>query len=215
MLHRLPATVSDADGALIEPLAVAIRAVRLSGAVPDDPVCVLGAGSIGILTAAFLRASGFRRIAVIEPVPGRRGAAQRLGVAAVAPDEALGRVPPLLDGEPPSVVIDTTGHPAGAPLAIQLLRPAGRLTIVGMPDEPAPIDLTTLAFKELTIRGSLCYDESDFTEALDHIAAGRIPCSEIITATVSLDDAPAVLADLGTGATQQVKVLLQPGFSRP
>jgi (R,R)-butanediol dehydrogenase / meso-butanediol dehydrogenase / diacetyl reductase len=46
MLWRLPATVSDADGALVEPLAVAIRAIRLSGAVPRDPVCVLGGGPI-------------------------------------------------------------------------------------------------------------------------------------------------------------------------
>ena len=214
MLHRLPATVSDADGALIEPLAVAIRAVRLSDAVPDDRVCVLGAGSIGMLTVAVLQARGFGRIAVVEPVPGRRSAVQRLGIAAVAPDAALSDVPPLLDGEPPSVVIDTTGHPAGAPLAVQLLRPAGRLTIVGMPAEPSPIDLTTLAFKELTVRGSLCYDESDFAEALGHIAAGRIPCRQIITATVSLDDAPAVLADLATGATRQVKVLLRPGSGR-
>ena len=83
-----------------------------------------------------------------------------------------------------------------------------------MPDQPAPIDLTTLAFKELTIRGSLCYDERDFAEALGHIAAGRIPCSQIITATVSLNDAPAMLADLSTGATQQVKVLLRPGSVR-
>ena len=197
-------------GALTEPLAVAVRAVRLSVAAPDDPVCVLGAGPIGVLAVAVLRARGFRRIAVIEPIPGRRSAVLRLGVAAVTPAEALSGVPPLLDGEPPTLVIDTTGHPAGAPLAIELLRPAGRLTIVGLPDDPAPIDLATLAFKELTVRGSLCYDESDFAEALGHIAAGRIPCSQIITATASLEDAPAVLTDLGAGATQQVKVLLRP-----
>jgi (R,R)-butanediol dehydrogenase/meso-butanediol dehydrogenase/diacetyl reductase len=211
MLRRLPAMVSDADGALAEPLAVAIRAVNLSAASPDEPVCVLGAGPIGLLTVAALQARGFGRIAVVEPVPGRRSVVQRLGVAAVAPGDAVGGVAPLLDGEAPTVVIDTTGHPSGAPLAIGLLRPAGRLTIVGMPGEPAAIDLTTLAFKELTVRGSLCYEDSDFTEALDHLAAGRIPCDQIITATASLDDAPAVLADLGTGTTKQIKVLLRPG----
>jgi (R,R)-butanediol dehydrogenase/meso-butanediol dehydrogenase/diacetyl reductase len=42
MLRRLPSTVSDRDGALAEPLAVALRAIRLSGAAPDEPVCVLG-----------------------------------------------------------------------------------------------------------------------------------------------------------------------------
>ena len=75
MLRRLPATVSDADGALTEPLAVAIRAIKISAAGPDDPVCVLGAGPLGMLTAAALRAQGFGRVAVVEPAPARRAAA--------------------------------------------------------------------------------------------------------------------------------------------
>jgi (R,R)-butanediol dehydrogenase / meso-butanediol dehydrogenase / diacetyl reductase len=211
MLRRLPATVSDADGALIEPLAVAIRAIKVSGATPDEPVCVLGAGPIGMLTAAALRARGFSRIAAVEPIPGRRAAMQRLGVAAVAPDEAMTSVPSLLDGEPPTVAIDATGDPTGAPLAIELLRPAGRLAIVGLPDDPAPIDLSTIAVKELIVRGSLNSDHGDFSEAIEDIAAGRIPCHQIVTATASLDDAPTFLADLRSGATEQVKVLLRPG----
>jgi (R,R)-butanediol dehydrogenase / meso-butanediol dehydrogenase / diacetyl reductase len=214
MLRRLPGTVSDADGALIEPLAVAIRAIRISGATPDEPVCVLGAGPIGVLTVATLRARGFSRIAVVEPIPGRRAAVQRLGVAAVAPDEAMTSVPSLLDDEPPAVAIDTTGDPTGSPLAIELLRPAGRLTIVGLPDDPAPIDLSTIAVKELVVRGSLCSDDGDFTEAIDYIAAGRIPCDQIVTTTASLDDADTFLKDLMSGATEQVKVLLRPGKRR-
>lgn len=210
MLRRLPDTVSDADGALIEPLAVAIRAIKVSGATPDEPVCVLGAGPIGMLAVASLQARGFSRIAVVEPIPGRRAAVQRLGVAAVAPDEAMTGVPSQLD-EPPAVAIDATGDPTGAPLAIELLRPAGRLTIVGLPDDPAPIDLAAIAFKELIVRGSLCSSDGDFSEAIDYIAGGRIPCHQIVTTTASLDDAATVLKDLRSGATEQVKVLLRPG----
>jgi (R,R)-butanediol dehydrogenase / meso-butanediol dehydrogenase / diacetyl reductase len=211
MLRPLPATVTEADGALIEPLAVAIRAIKISGARPHEPVCVLGAGPLGMLTTAVLQAREFRRIAVVEPAPARRAAAARLGVPAVSPDEAAVRTAPLLADEPPTVVIDTTGHPSGAPLAVELLAPGGRLTVVGLPDDPAPIDLTLVAVKELTIRGSLCYDEGDFTEALGHIGAGRIPCRQIITTIISLEEAPAQLAGLSAGATQQIKILLRPG----
>jgi threonine dehydrogenase-like Zn-dependent dehydrogenase len=129
----------------------------------------------------------------------------------VSPDEAATGIPPLLAGEPPAVVIDTTGHPSGAPLAVELLPPAGRLTVVGLPDDPAPIDLALLAVKELVVRGSLCYDEDDFTEALSHIAAGRIPGRDIITTIISLEEAPTWLADLSAGTTQEIKVLLRPG----
>lgn len=210
MLRRLPDTVTDAAGALIEPLAVAIRAIRLTGVTPVEPVCVLGAGPIGALTVAGLRARGFSRVAVVEPAPGRRLAAERLGVHAVPPDQAIARIPCLLDGEAPAAVIDCTGHPSGAPLAIELLPAGGRLTIAGLPGEPASIQLDLLAVKELVVRGSLVYAEEDFAEALGHIAAGRIPCDRIVTTIAPLDQAPRWFADLTGGATDQVKVLLRP-----
>jgi (R,R)-butanediol dehydrogenase / meso-butanediol dehydrogenase / diacetyl reductase len=210
MLRRLPPEVSDADGALAEPLAVALRSIRLSGAVPDEPVCVLGAGPIGALTVAGLLAEGFERVAVVEPARGRRAAAERLGVRVIGPDEAPAELPALLGGESPAVVIDSTGHPSGAPLALRLLAPAGRLTIVGLADAPASLDLASLVLSEITIRGSLVYDEHDFAAAVAHIAAGRIPCDRIITKIALLGSAPAMVADLCGDATEHVKVLLTP-----
>jgi threonine dehydrogenase-like Zn-dependent dehydrogenase len=91
------------------------------------------AGPIGVLAVAGLLAAGFERIAVVEPGPGRRAAAERLGVHAAGPDEAADKIPGLLGGQRPTVVIDTTGHPSGAPLALRLLPAAGRLTVVGLP----------------------------------------------------------------------------------
>ena len=108
------------------------------------------------------------------------------------------------------MVVDSTGQPSGAPLALRLLPAAGRLTVVGLPDAPASLDLGLLAFKEITIRGSLVYDEHDFAEAVARIAAGRIPCDRIITKVAPLASAPAIVAELHGGATGDVKVLLTP-----
>jgi (R,R)-butanediol dehydrogenase / meso-butanediol dehydrogenase / diacetyl reductase len=210
MLRRLPSKGGNGDGSLADPLVFPLRAIRLSGAAPDEPVCVLGAGPIGVLAVAGLLAAGFDRVAVVEPGPGRRAAVERLGVRAAGPDEAADEIPGALGGQRPAVVIDTTGHPSGAPLALRLLPAAGRLTVVGLPDAPAALDLGLLAFKEITVRGSLVYDERDFTAAVAHIAARRIPCDRIITKVAPLDSAPAVVAELHGGATDQVKVLLIP-----
>jgi (R,R)-butanediol dehydrogenase / meso-butanediol dehydrogenase / diacetyl reductase len=109
-------------------------------------------------------------------------------------------------------VIDSTGHPSGTPLGIELLPPADRLTVVGLPNDVVPVDLATLAFKELVLRGSLAYTHDDFAEALDHIAAGSVPCAEIITTIAGFEDASAWFRDLAGGATEQVKVLLRPGL---
>jgi (R,R)-butanediol dehydrogenase / meso-butanediol dehydrogenase / diacetyl reductase len=209
MLRRLPDNVSDIHGALAEPLAVALHAIRVSAAARDEPVCVLGAGPIGVLTVVGLVAGGYRRIAVVEPVPGRRAAVELHGVRGFAPEDALAAVPQSL-GDRPTTVIDTTGHPSGAPLALHLLAPAGRLTIVGLPDDPATLDLSLLAFKEITVRGSLVYDEQDFASALSHLAAGAIPCDRIITAVAPLADAPSLISALQAGASEHVKVLLAP-----
>jgi threonine dehydrogenase-like Zn-dependent dehydrogenase len=145
----------------------------------------------------------------VEASAGRRAAAERLGIPAATPQEASRSVPVLL-GAPPAVVIDCTGHPSAAPLAIELLAAAGRLTVVGLPDQPVPIDLATLARYELIVRGSVVYSEEDFTEALEHISAGRIPVDRIITMIAPLDAAPALVRDLVSGGTEQVKVLLRP-----
>jgi threonine dehydrogenase-like Zn-dependent dehydrogenase len=189
-----------------------VHAIRVSAAEPDEPVCVLGAGPIGVLTVAALVAGGYRRIAVVEPGPGRRAAVERRGVPALAPDDALAGLPQLL-GDRPTVVIDSTGHPSGAPLALRMLAPAGRLTVVGLADDPAPLDLSLMAFQEITIRGALVYDEQDFASALAHLAAGSIPCDQIITAVAPLADAPSLISDLQAAATEHVKVLLAPGHS--
>jgi D-xylulose reductase len=128
----------------------------------------------------------------------------------VAPEDAIEGVPALLGGERPTTVIDCTGHPSGAPLAIKLLPPGGRLMITGLPNDPVPIDLAALAASEIVVRGSLVYTDDDFAEALDHIAAGRVPGDQIITTPASLEQAPAWFKDLADGATPQLKVLLCP-----
>jgi threonine dehydrogenase-like Zn-dependent dehydrogenase len=88
-----------------------------------------------------------------------------------------------------------------------LLPASGRLTITGLPDAPALVDLGTLVGKEIVVRGSLIYDD-DFAEALDHIAAGRIPCDRIITTIAPLEQAPTWFTNLAASTTDQVKVLL-------
>lgn len=209
MLHRLPEEVTDRDGALTEPLAVALHAINLSGVSRQDRICVLGGGPIGVMTVVGLRARGHERLILVEPVNVRRAAVAALGVPAVGLEDTATAVSDTL-GAPPTVVIDCTGHPSGLSLGVDLLEVAGRLTMVGVVDKPAPLDIVKLESKELVIRGSLAYSPDEFAAALVHIAAGHVPADHIITQVADLGEAAACFDDLTSGATRQLKVLLRP-----
>ncbi|HET6866995.1 MAG TPA: alcohol dehydrogenase catalytic domain-containing protein, partial [Solirubrobacteraceae bacterium] len=132
MLFSLPDSVDDRAGTLVEPLAVAIRAVDLAKVDSEDPVLVLGAGPIGLLTGLVLRHRGIRRTTVCSRNPARAQRAAALGLSTISIEE----VP---TGESPACVFECAGTPAAAQLAVQVLRPLGRLLLVGL--SLAPLDL--------------------------------------------------------------------------
>jgi threonine dehydrogenase-like Zn-dependent dehydrogenase len=210
MLRRLPETVSDAAGALAEPLAVALRGIDLAEVTPEDGVVVLGGGPIGVLTAVALRARGVGRLILVEPVADRRMLVDNLGFQTAVPEGVAALATDAFEA-PPSVVIDCSGHPAGAALAIEMLAPAGRLLLVGVPYELASLDLALITTKEIVVRGSLAYTAEQFDDALELLAAGAVPSEQIVTTVAELEDTPSWFAELTSGATRQVKVLLQPG----
>lgn len=209
MVRRLPDSVSDVAGALAEPLAVAVRGVAHGGADPDAPVAVLGAGPIGFMTVVALQARGFTDIVAVDPNEARRKKVEALGVTGCAPAGAADSVPAGLRAAP-RVVFDCTGHPSGVPLGLEMLPQAGSLIVVGVPFEPITTDFFSVATRELRVQGSLAYQEADFAEALEHLAAGRVPVDAVVTSIVALDEAWSSMQDLASGRSQHVKVLLKP-----
>src|SRR5262249_19267040 len=111
--------------AVAEPLSVAVRALRRSPVEFGSCVAVFGAGSIGLLAAQVARAAGASTVIVVEPHPGRRALAERLGAdAAVAPEDAA----PALGDLPrhgPDIAIEAAGSAEAVRSAIRLLRPGG------------------------------------------------------------------------------------------
>jgi 2-desacetyl-2-hydroxyethyl bacteriochlorophyllide A dehydrogenase len=208
-LFRLPDEVSDAHGALAEPLSVGLHGVNLAQAHPSESCVVLGAGPIGVVTALGLRAKGFEKIIVVEPTEVRRETLRGMGFAV---SDVSGQEESVRDalGGPPRVAFDCTGHPVGISTAIAMVAPAGRVVIVGVPSHPSTVHAAEIATKEVQIRGSLAYTSADWTQALDSLASGRIPAADLITTVAPLEDAEKWFGDLTSGATRQIKVLLQP-----
>jgi (R,R)-butanediol dehydrogenase/meso-butanediol dehydrogenase/diacetyl reductase len=206
MLFGLPDSVSDQAGTLVEPLAVAIRAVDQARVALDEPVLVVGAGPIGLLTALVLRHRGVRRTVVCSRNPTRAQCAAALGFDTISIDEAALVAP----AQSPACVFDCAGTPASAQLAVELLRPLGRLLLVGLSLMPLDLAAPPIVIKELEIRGVIAYRRPQFQAAIDMLAAGAIPVAELITEIVPLADAEAAFQSLTARGSEKLKILLAP-----
>jgi (R,R)-butanediol dehydrogenase / meso-butanediol dehydrogenase / diacetyl reductase len=208
-LFRLPDEVSDAHGALAEPLAVGLHGVNLAQADPSEPSVVLGGGPIGIMTALGLRAKGFEKVIVIEPTEVRRETLRQMGFAVSDVTGQTDNVRECLGGSP-RIAFDCTGHPVGLSTAIDLVAAAGRVVVIGVPSGPSTVHVAQIATKEVQIRGSLAYTGADWTEAIGFLATDRIPAADLITTVAPLEDAEHWFGELASGTTRQIKVLLKP-----
>jgi (R,R)-butanediol dehydrogenase/meso-butanediol dehydrogenase/diacetyl reductase len=163
----------------------------------------LGAGPIGLLTALVLRHRGVRRVAVCSRNPARARRAAALGLDTVSLDD-------VASSESPACVFDCAGTPAAAQLAVQVLRPLGRLLLVGLSLTPLDLAAPPIVIKELEIRGVIAYGRAQFQAAIDMLAAGAIPVDELITQVVPLAEAEAAFQALTAPGSEKVKILLAP-----
>ncbi|MGA2547676.1 MAG: alcohol dehydrogenase catalytic domain-containing protein [Rectinemataceae bacterium] len=209
-LHRLPAGISDVEGALVEPLAVAVHDVRLGGLALGDTALVVGAGPIGLLIAMAARAAGARRIAVSEFNDHRRSIAEGLGFPTYSPSNQDFRdcIRDEFDGIGPDIAFDATGSAAGYQSAIDCVRVRGRIVQVGIPKGPTEIDLRRMNFAELSIVGTRVYSPEDITGAIDLLEHKRVEAQKLASVH-SLEECGNLLAELSGGETKLMKPVLR------
>jgi (R,R)-butanediol dehydrogenase / meso-butanediol dehydrogenase / diacetyl reductase len=169
-------------------------------------VLVLGAGPIGLLTALVLRHRGAQRAVVCSRNPARAQRAAALGLESISIDE-VALTPP---GERPACVFECAGTPAAAQLAVETLRPLGRLVLVGLSLTPLALAAPPIVIKELEIQGVIAYRRAQFQAAIDMLAAGAIPVGELITEIVPLGEAEAAFQALTVRGSDKLKILLAP-----
>lgn len=211
MLWRLPGEVELAHGALIEPLAVALHGIDIAEATPEQTVCVLGCGPIGAMVLVALRARGFERVVAVEPNAERRELATRLGASAAFGLDGVHEAVLAGLGAPPEIVLEAAGHVSAPGLAIELIAPEGTVGLLGMLGEPVPISQLNVMLKEVRIHGSFAYRPDSFDEAIELLAAGKVPAEELISSRRPLEDAADCFVELRTPGTSELKILLQPG----
>jgi len=199
---KIPEALPAREAALAEPLAVALHGIRAAGIQPGQRALVTGAGPIGMLSLAALRALGVEEVTVSEPGATRRALAAKVGASRViTPEELLQpRMAFQLVAEPFHAAIECSGQPRAAEAALAQLARAGTLVLSGTGMQRPRLDSVRVILNELVVTGAYASDAQDFARALDLLAGGGLPTDLLIAADdVALEELQAAMEALVNG----------------
>ena len=202
--------LSASLGAFVEPMAVAVHAAERGRVEAGEAVVVLGGGAIGQASLLAAKARG-ARVLVSEPVATRRDRALALGadeVADPAAGDLVGRARAFAGGGV-SVVVDTTGAPAALRSGIEMVASAGRVVVVGISGDEAPVPLGRFTEKEFDLLGSSCHERADVEAAVDVVRAAAATLGGVLGPEHALEDAAEAFAFAGTHPERATKVLVR------
>lgn len=205
--------ISWRDAATYEPLCVGLSAFRNGAVAIGDDILVLGGGPIGIALIKWARYFGVTNVAVSEPEPVRR---QRAGDAGanvlINPTECDNPVEEFQrqTGTVPSVIFECVGRPGILQSMIDMATRGTRLVAVGTGMAPEEVTVVTAAMKQLSLTFAFGWTMDDARFVLDRIASRDIDVTDLVTATISLDQLPVMFSELQKPNTH-CKVMVVPG----
>jgi (R,R)-butanediol dehydrogenase/meso-butanediol dehydrogenase/diacetyl reductase len=212
-LYAIDPRVSKEAGALIEPIAVAVRAVNRTAPKLGENALIVGAGPIGLAILQVLRAAGIERILITEPSPRRRELARAFGAAEVLDprtDDVAYAVKAMTRGVGFDMAFECAGTDAAFQTAMQQTRKGARITILSQTNQPFNLNVIDLGFYEREIIGTVAYN-GDFATAISLIASGKVQADAMITAKIPLDDLVTVgYHELMHNSANQVKIIVAP-----
>lgn len=208
---RLPESLTFEDGALVEPLASALRGVRrLSGLAERPRVAVLGAGAIGASAAFWARRLGAGPIAMIARTRRNEGLAAKMGADAflTVGDDLSEELARALGGAP-DVVIEGAGSAGAIQQSINLVRNGGTVLSLGGCTKPDSIMPAIAMFKDITLQFSVAYGFSDFVRSVETLDAGAVEPRALVGETIPLSALPERFEAMRAGS-HAAKVMVDP-----
>ncbi len=208
---RLPEAVNFHAGALVEPLAVGLNAVKRAGLQAGDAVLIIGAGPVGLSVALWCRFFGARDVIVSDRVPERSQRAAEFGATGAidASTEDVSERVRQLAGRAPAIIFDCVGIPGTLQLSVDQAPVDAHLVIVGLCMAADTFFPAKAIIKELHMTFAFVYSKEDFQFVVDMLASERIPAMALVTSTVSLANFPTKFEAM-KNAGSDLKVMLEP-----
>lgn len=197
--------ISDADAATIEPLAVAVTALKRSGAGLGDTIVIIGCGAIGLLLAQVAAAAGVRVIA-LETNAKKCGMARELGALTPSTDDLA----TLWKKEGVTKVFDTSGVSATVDLALASAPRGSEVILLGLSTTDAKFVPLRFVREGITLSGSLIYDHPfDFPKTISLVQRGLIHPSRIVTDTIPFAEIDRAFELASSGNAAKVLIRIQ------
>ncbi|TDQ54958.1 zinc-dependent dehydrogenase [Actinorugispora endophytica] len=214
-LNRIPEGVGFDEASVAEPLACALNAQEFAGVGKGDTVVVVGAGPIGCMHVRLARARGAEKVFLVELNRGRLD----MSANAVHPDaaicgaevDAVQEVLDLTEGRGVDVVITAAASGKAQEDALRMVARRGRISFFGgLPkDKPTiTLDSNVVHYREITIYGANGSSPDHNKRALELIASGAVPVSDLITHRMPLDDVLTAIETVASGTA--IKVTIEP-----
>ena len=212
VVYKLPESISFAEAAMLEAVAVAIHAVSLAEISAESTALVVGAGTIGVLILQALRAAGCGRVLVSDLDATRLRMAKELGASDVlsANEDTVAQILQRTGGVGVDVAMEAVGRKETVNAAIASVRKGGTVVLVGNISPEATLPLQKVVTRQIRLQGS-CASAGEYPEAIALMASGAIRVKPLITAIAPLADGPQWFERLYAREPNLLKVVLTPG----
>ena len=206
--YAIPDSMSDEEGALVEPLSVAVHAARRAGITSGSKVLITGAGPIGIMCAEAARAFGATEIVVSDPMQLRRETVERHGATAtIDPMTAdLSVYDRHFD-----IYLDASGNARAIQPAFSTIRPGGTAVLVGMGSLDLELPIAMIQHREIWVTGTFRYVNT-WPTAIELMTSGRVKVDDLVTGRYGLDVVDEALMRAKTDPTA-IKTMIVPALT--
>jgi L-iditol 2-dehydrogenase len=209
---KVPENVSLEQAALVEPIAVAVHALARAGDVRDKKVVVLGAGTIGNLVGQVARASGAAAVLLTDVSAYKLEKARQCGFTQVVNtrETDLSQAIALAFGpDKADLMLECVGVQDTITQAVANARKGSPIVVVGVFGEPPRVDLGLVQDRELTLLGTLMYQQADFEQALALVAGGALHLDDLVTHRFAFRDYLRAYQTIESARGDLMKVMIE------
>jgi L-iditol 2-dehydrogenase len=212
IVYPLPNNITFDEAAMVEPLSIALHAVKRSNVSINDTAMVIGSGMIGLLVIQLLKIAGCKKVIAVDILQSRLDMANKFGASVLLNSNEIDvstEINKLTSNKGVDIAFEVVGITSSLKTAIASVKKGGSVILVGNLKKEVDLPLQSVVTRQITLSGS-CASSLEYEDCLDLIASGRVDVQSFISAVVPLQEGADWFQRLYRGDPSLMKVILKP-----